>query len=428
MTSSQERITRITPETIIVGIDVAKEIHWARVTDYRGIDLTKPFKVHNSIDGFESLLAKVGKIRDKHGCGKLIVGMEPSGHYWRALGWYLKLHESKPDLVGVNPYHTYQAKELDDNSQTKSDPKDAQVIAHLIRDGRYFDTYLPESEYAELRQLNTERQRLMKQINREGNTLIALLDEFFPEYSTIWDNVICQTSLNLLKIYAFPSDVLTATQGQLLADVRGASNGVTGTKLAEEMRRAASDSAGVKEGLRAARLRMLNLIDEIEQYEKKKSALEAELEAVMGSLQLGEVLQSMLGVGPIISAAFMGEVGDISRFSDWKQVRSLAGLNLVENSSGQHKGKTKISKRGRPYLRHMMYMAGGNGRMHNPEMRAFYQYLRNRKSNPLNEYQALVATGLKVMRIMFHLAKTGERYDPEKALGAARLQQIASLS
>ena len=242
MTSLQEKITRITPETIIVGIDVAKEIHWARVTDYRGIDLTKPFKVHNSTNGFESLLVKVEKIRTKQGCDKVIIGMEPSGHYWRALGWYLKLHESKPDLVGVNPYHTYQAKELDDNSQTKSDPKDAQVIAHLIRDGRYYDAYLPEGEYAELRQLNTERQRLMKQINRVGNTLIALLDEFFPEYSTIWDNVVSQTSLNLLKTYAFPSDILTATQSQLLADVRGASNGVTGTKLAEETKRAASRS------------------------------------------------------------------------------------------------------------------------------------------------------------------------------------------
>jgi len=76
------------------------------------------------------------------------------------------------------------------------------------------------------------------------------------------------------------------------------------------------------------------------------------------TLQLGKILQSMLGVGPIISAAFVGEVGDISRFSSWKQVRSLAGLNLVENSSGKHKSKTKVSKRGRTYLRHMLYMAG----------------------------------------------------------------------
>ena len=260
----QKRITRITPTTIIVGIDAAKDLHWARITDYRGIDLMKPVKVHNNMDGFESLLAKVEKQRQKHGCDQVMFGMEPSGHYWRALGWYLYLHESKPVLLGVNPYHTKQAKELDDNSQTKSDPKDAQVIAHLIREGRYFDTYL-----------------------------------------------------------------------------------------------------------------------------------EAELEAVMNTLQLGMVLQSMLGVGSIISAAFLGEVGDISRFSNWKQVRSLAGLNLVENSSGKHKGKTKVSKRGRPYLRHMLYLAGECGCRCNPEMRAFYRYLRDRKSNPLNGHQAFVATGLK---------------------------------
>jgi len=424
----QKRIQRITPTTLIVGIDVAKEVHWARITDYRGVDLMKPVKVHNSIDGFESLLSKTEKMREKHGCKQVMIGMEPSGHYWRALGWYLKLHESKPVLVGVNPYHTKQAKELDDNSQTKSDPKDAQVIAHLIRDGRFFDTYLPEDEYAELRQLNAERQRLMKQISRANNTLIALLDEFFPEYSTVWGNVTCPTSLELLKTYAFPSDVLPAPKEQMLEDIREASGGTEGAKLMAEMIKAASRSVGVKEGLRVTRLRMMSLIDELAYFEKKKAEIEKELEAVMDTLQLGEVLQSMLGVGPIISAAFLGEVGDINRFTNWKQVRSLAGLNLVENSSGKHKGKTKVSKRGRPYLRHMLYLAGECGCRCNPEMRKFYHYLRNRKSNQLNGHQAFVATGLKIMRILFHLAKTGEKYDPSKALGAVRQQQIASLA
>ena len=424
----QKRIQRITPTTLIVGIDVAKEVHWARITDYRGVDLMKPVKVHNSIDGFESLLSKTEKMREKHGCKQVMIGMEPSGHYWRALGWYLKLHESKPVLVGVNPYHTKQAKELDDNSQTKSDPKDAQVIAHLIRDGRFFDTYLPEDEYAELRQLNAERQRLMKQISRANNTLIALLDEFFPEYSTVWGNVTCPTSLELLKTYAFPSDVLPAPKEQMLEDIREASGGTEGAKLMAEMIKAASRSVGVKEGLRVTRLRMMSLIDELAYFEKKKAEIEKELEAVMDTLQLGEVLQSMLGVGPIISAAFLGEVGDINRFTNWKQVRSLAGLNLVENSSGKHKGKTKVSKRGRPYLRHMLYLTGECGCRCNPEMRKFYHYLRNRKSNQLNGHQAFVATGLKIMRILFHLAKTGEKYDPSKALGAVRQQQIASLA
>jgi transposase len=408
-----------------VGIDVAKEIHWARITDHRGIDLVKAFKVHNSTEGFENLQSKIETLRNKHGCNHVIVGMEPSGHYWRALGWYLKLHDSKPDLVGVNPYHTKQAKEFSDNSQTKSDPKDALVIAHLIRNGNYFDTYLPEAEYAELRLLNTERQRLMKQISRANNTLIAMLDEFFPEYSSVWGNVTCLTSLELLRTYAFPSDILSAPRKTLLDDIRKASKCKEGEKLMMKMIQAATGSIGVKEGLRAARLRILNLIDDLLHFEQKKVALELEMEAVMNALQLGEILQSVPGVGPIISAAFLGEVGDISRFDNWKQVRSLAGLNLVENSSGQHKGKTKISKRGRPYLRHMLYLAGEVGCMHNSEMNGFYRYFRDRKNNPLNGHQAFVATGLKVMRILFHLAKTGQRYNPDKALGTVRQQQIA---
>jgi transposase len=423
----QKKLQRITANTIIVGIDAAKNEHWARITDNRGIDLMKPVKVHNNIDGFENLLSRLEKLQLKQNCDKIIIGMEPSGHYWRALGWYLKLHDSKPELVGVNPYHTKQAKELDDNSQTKSDKKDALVIAHLIRDGRYFDTYLPDGEYAELRHLNTERQRLMKQLNRANNTLIALLDEFFPEYATVWSDITCQTSLEMLKIYTFPSDVMAAERDTLLEDIRGASCGTEGCKLLEELIQASGRSVGVKEGLKSVRLRILSLIDELSYFKKKKCEVEAELEAVMNTLQLGEVLQSMLGIGPVISAAFLGEIGDISRFDNWKQVRSLAGLNLVENSSGKHKGKTKVSKRGRPYLRHMLCLAGECCCRCNPEMRAFYRYLRNRKNNPLNGPQAFVATGLKVMRILFHLAKTGENYDPTKALGTVRLQQIASL-
>jgi len=100
----------------------------------------------------------------------------------------------------------------------------------------------------------------------------------------------------------------------------------------------------------------------------------------------------------------------------------------VEDSSGKHQGNTKVSKRGRPYLRHMLYMAGECGCRCNPEMHKLYRCFRDRKNNPLNPQQAFVAVGLKIMRILFHLAKTGERYDPGKALGAARMQQIASLT
>jgi transposase len=425
---TSQRIEAVTPATLIVGIDAAKDVHWARFTDYRGIDLMKPCKVNNTILGFESLVQKVENLKKKRGCDKVIIGCEPSGHYWRALGWFLKLHESKPILVGVNPYHTKQTKELDDNSQTKSDKKDALVIAHLIRDGRYFDMYLPEAEYAELRILNGERKRLMKQVSRANNTLVAVLDEFFPELAEVWKDVTCPTSREILKRFAFPREILAASREDLLDVVREASKGKEGKKLSDEMLEAAQSSVGVKEGLKSAKSRLLRLIEELNFYEERVEEIEKELDAEMDGLELGEILTSMDGVGTIISAAFIGEVGDVGRFESWKQVRKLAGLNLVEQSSGKHIGKTKVSKRGRPYLRHMLFMAGKNCCRNNEEMRQHYHYLRRRRENPLGGYAAFVAVGLKVMRILFYMAKRKEKYDPEKALGDVRKAQIASLA
>ena len=424
----QARIEAITATTLIVGIDAAKDVHWARITDYRGLNLSKPVKVNNNIGGFESLLERVEKLKKKHNCNKVIIGMEPSGHYRRAMGWHFMLHESKPVMVGVNPFHVKQTRELNDNSPTKSDPKDALIIANLLRQGQYFDMYLPEAEYAELRILNGERQRIMKQVNRANNTIVAVMDEFFPEYGKIWGKVTCPTSREIMKEIAFPDEILSADSNDLREVIKKASNGTEGEKLMNELIGAATVSVGVREGLKSAKTKLARLIEELEFYEKRVVELEIELDAIMEVLELGDVLKSMKGVGTVISAAFVGEVGNISRFDSWKQVRKLAGLNLVENSSGQHIGKTKISKRGRPYLRHMLFMAGETCFFHNPEMKQYYYCLRRRNKNPLGHYQALVAVGLKVMRIMFYMAKNKEMYDSKKALGDVREQQILSLT
>ena len=425
---TNERLEAVTATTVIVGIDVAKEIHWARITNYRGVDLCKPVKINNNIKGFESLVEKLKKIEIKNKSDKIMIGMEPSGHYWRALGWYLKLHESQPILVGVNPYHTKQAKELDDNSQTKSDKKDALIIAHLVRDGRYFDTYLPENEYAEMRVLNSERQRIMKQISRANNVIVAVMDEYFPELSIIWEKITCPTSREIIKEVTFPTDILEIEKEELVRIIRKASNGKEGHLLADELYEKASRSVGVLEGKKSVKAKLLRLIEELEFYEKRKDEVESELEEMMTSLEFGEILQSMKGIGPIISAAFVGEVGDLTRFNNWKQERKLAGLNLVEQSSGKHVGKSKVSKRGRPYLRHMLFIAGEACCKHNGEMRQLYHYFMKRRENPLTGYQAFVAVGLKIMRIMFYMVKNKKKYDPKKALGTVREAQILSLS
>lgn len=78
-----------------------RNFHWERFVDYRGMDLLKPFKFNNSSEGFESLVKKVEMCKKDYNFDKVIAGMEPSGHYWKALGWYLKNHEIVNVLVGV---------------------------------------------------------------------------------------------------------------------------------------------------------------------------------------------------------------------------------------------------------------------------------------------------------------------------------------
>ncbi|WP_412760872.1 IS110 family transposase [Peribacillus frigoritolerans] len=75
--------------------------------------------------------------------------MEPTGHYWLNLAHLLK--ENNIKFVSVNPLHVKRSKELDDNSPTKNDVKDAKVIAQLVKDGRYAEPTIPQGIYAELR-------------------------------------------------------------------------------------------------------------------------------------------------------------------------------------------------------------------------------------------------------------------------------------
>lgn len=111
--------------------------------------------------------------------------MEPTGHYWKAFANWLEKQDGIKAVL-VNPYATKQAKELDDNSQTKSDKKDALTIAKLVKDGRYFELYLPHDVYAELRGLSTTRTGLNKRKNALKNTITAVMDEYFPEYGEVF--------------------------------------------------------------------------------------------------------------------------------------------------------------------------------------------------------------------------------------------------
>ena len=197
---SNEKLAAITFKTLIIGVDIAKHNQWARFVDCRGIEHNKALKFENNRNGFNAILTRIYEICKNEDFNKVIVGMEPTGHYWKAFANFM-LKQAKITVVLVNPYHTKKAKELDDNSQTKSDKKDALTIARLVKDGRYFETYLPHDVYAELRGLTTTRHSMNKRKKAIVNTITAVLDEYFPEFVSVFKHPFKgKASMHLLKV------------------------------------------------------------------------------------------------------------------------------------------------------------------------------------------------------------------------------------
>lgn len=130
-----DKINQVTEKTLVVGMDIAKETHYASFVDERGRALAKVTPIKQSHAGFEYLYAQIRTLLRETGKTEVIVGIEPTGHYWMNLAYYLA--DLGISLVMVNPLHVKRSKELDDNLQTKNDKKDSLVIARLIKDGRF---------------------------------------------------------------------------------------------------------------------------------------------------------------------------------------------------------------------------------------------------------------------------------------------------
>ena len=392
----KQKVIAITTDTLVVGVDIAKNYQWARFVDFRGIEHDRALKFKNSKGGFETILARIREICKKENFAKAVVGMEPTGHYWKAFANWLEKQDGIKAVL-VNPYATKQAKELDDNSQTKSDKKDALTIAKLVKDGRYFELYLPHDVYAELRGLSTARTGLNRRKNALKNTITAVMDEYFPEYEEVFKCPLSgKASRQILKACPFPKFILELGEDGVTDEIKKAVKKTVGRKKAAQLIETAKESIGVDYGE----------------------------EAALQKTDYAGFLLSIKGIGVVTLAACLGELGNPARFENPRQMSRMAGYNLVEDSSGKNKSGTKISKRGRKNLRSVLYQMALIMVATNDEMKQLYHYLKTREEAPLRKMQALIVVSKKILALIHALAKKKENYDPGKVFGPVRREQL----
>ena len=420
----KQKVIAITTDTLVVGVDIAKNYQWARLVDFRGIEHGRALKFKNSRGGFETILARIREICKKENFAKAVVGMEPTGHYWKAFANWLEKQDGIKAVL-VNPYATKQAKELDDNSQTKSDKKDALTIAKLVKDGRYFELYLPHDVYAELRGLSTTRTGLNKRKNALKNTITAVMDEYFPEYEEVFKCPLSgKASRHILKTCPFPKFILELGEDGVTDEIKKAVKKTVGRKKAAQLIETAKESIGVDYGEEAARLKLRLMLEELELLEKQTEELEVQMEAALQKTGYAGFLLGIKGIGVVTLAACLGEPGNPARFENPRQMSRMAGCNLAEDSSGKNKSGTKISKRGRKNLRSVLYQMALIMVATNDEMKQLYHYLKTREEAPLRKMQALIVVSKKILALVHAPAKKKENYDPGKVFGPVRREQL----
>ena len=399
--NTNAKINQVTENTLVIGIDIAKKKHFACAVDERGRVLQKSFPFTQTHDGFEWLYERLLALREAHQKTEILVGFEPTGHYWMNLAVFLS--QRGIPYVMVNPMHVNRTKELDDNLQTKNDQKDALVIARLMRDGRFSHPRILEGIEAELRVGASFRSVLQEDINAIHNRIIRWIDLYFPEFTQVFKDFGKMAYATLEKT-PLPSDIQNRMPEELLFLYREV-EGMKSPQLpkAKQLVAVAQHSIGLTEGEKMARFEIASLLRQLKLLQADLDALTVQLEELAKQMTDYEYLASVPGIGDATIVELLSEIGTFTQYEHPRQLIKLAGLTLRENSSGQHKGQKRISKRGRRKLRAVLFRVMMPLIRHNRAFKALHQYYTNRAHNPLRKKQSIVVLCGKLLKILHAL-------------------------
>jgi transposase len=395
----------VNQNVLIATVDGGKDTHYGY---YRCPDGTecKAFDFWNNGRGFQEFWERISLIARTHGLEEIIVGFESTGPYMEPLAQFLR-NKNGVQLVQVNPMHTKRLKELPGNSPLKTDRKDPKVIADIIELGHALTVVIPEGPAAELRRLAQARERTIESRTRLFNQLQSLLVITFPEFLQVMTDVKTASAQHLLRHHPLPQDIVALGESSLAALLRKVSRGKLREDRARALFEAARESVGVREGRSSMLLEIRLMLDAIATYDRFIEGVETEMLRHLEQIPYSHLILSLKGVGSVTAAGLIGEVGDFAKFGTISEVLKLAGLDLYEVSSGKHRGKLRISKRGRPLIRKLLYLAALSTVRKGGAMHEWYQRALGRG---MIKTKALVAVSRKLLGVIFALVRDHSIY------------------
>lgn len=387
----------------IVGVDIAKRSHEAIILDDSGSVVRKAFNFKNDSAGFTKLTAAMTGVSANP--EDFIVGMESTGHYWLAL--YSALRKRGYTVHVLNPIQSNALRGMYIR-QVKNDEHDSFIIAEVIRFGRYTEGGLPPSELYELRELCRARTFVVDMTADLKRKVIALLDQAFPEYETIFSDIFGLTSSELLLNCSTPEEILAIDTERLAEILEVPSRKRFRTAKAEQIKEAAANSFGVVLEYGSMGLLIKQYMEHIRYTEKQIAEIENKISELYS--HFNTPLTTIPGIGPTLAAAILSEIGDISRFSSATKLAAFAGIDPTVKQSGEFTAThNHMSKRGSPYLRRAIWQASTVAVNCDPTLKAFMEKKRAEGKSYMN---AIGHVTRKLTNIIYAVLRDNKPYYP----------------
>ena len=134
-TKQVQKRQKIKKTTLVAGIDIGSEFNAMGLMSKTGEIVGRYPKIYNSRKGFEYFKEAIEDTKRRYGLKTVLIGLEPTGHYWRKIAYFAK--EQGYEVRFVRTTAVKHQREVDESSSAKTDIKDALTIANITREGKY---------------------------------------------------------------------------------------------------------------------------------------------------------------------------------------------------------------------------------------------------------------------------------------------------
>lgn len=388
---------------IYVGIDVSKDKHDCFIYNSSGEILNDGFSFKNNADGFQQLLNSIPNVSNDN----VRVGLESTGHYSLNLIQFLDRHNLSPIIF--NPLQVNLIRKAQTLRKTKTDKIDAKIIASILSDMNLNLHSSSSYHFSELKSLCRYRLRIKKhtsQLKLQINRLVVIM---FPELQGIVSSLNQKSILAMLLELPSADEISAVHLTRLTNILKKNSGNHHGKELAIRIKEAAKKSIGFSN--RALKIELRQTVESLISENQQIDEIEKEIKNYVEELE--SPITSIPGIGYVLGAIIISELGDVNRFEDPGKILAFAGLEPGVHESGTFEARSmKMVKRGSPYLRWAILEASKQIVRHDETFKKYHE----KKLGEGKHYLVSIShVARKLIRVLFKILKDNIEYQPQEA-------------